>query len=126
MARDNGLFMGAVAFAFSLIAAVSSFGPVQAEGVRKKDESGSDGSMKVGNRYVGVWVTGDGHIRHELLPNGRYVEARGAVEKAYEGQYTINGSHIDYRDDTGFTADGDFKDGILYHAGMVLYRRSEV
>ena len=21
--------------------------------------------------YVGMWVTADGHIRHELLPNGR-------------------------------------------------------
>jgi hypothetical protein len=36
------------------------------------------------------------------------------------------GDHIEYRDDTGFTADGDFKDGILYHAGMVLYRRDSV
>lgn len=25
--------------------------------------------------YVGRWHTEDGHIRHELLPNGRYVEA---------------------------------------------------
>jgi hypothetical protein len=25
-------------------------------------------------------------------------------------------------DDTGFTADGDFRDGVLHHAGMVLYR----
>ena len=27
--------------------------------------------------YVGMWVTKDGYIRHELLPNGRYDEARG-------------------------------------------------
>jgi hypothetical protein len=25
-------------------------------------------------------------------------------------------------DDTGFTADGVFKNGVLYHAGMVFYR----
>jgi hypothetical protein len=25
-------------------------------------------------------------------------------------------------DDTGFVADGDFRDNVLYHAGMVLYR----
>jgi len=25
-------------------------------------------------------------------------------------------------DDTGFTADGDFRDGILYHAAMIFYR----
>ncbi|RKJ60519.1 hypothetical protein D7X33_27710 [Butyricicoccus sp. 1XD8-22] len=33
----------------------------------------------------------------------------------------INGNHIEYVDDTGFTADGDFINGVLYHAGMVLY-----
>ena len=27
--------------------------------------------------YVGMWVTKDGYIRHELLSNGRYDEARG-------------------------------------------------
>ncbi|MDE1157760.1 MAG: Atu4866 domain-containing protein [Neorhizobium sp.] len=72
--------------------------------------------------YVGMWVTGDGHIRHELLPNGRYDEARGKRQSAYQGRYVITGNHIDYRDDTGFTADGDFIDGVLHHAGMVLYR----
>ncbi|GLQ09135.1 hypothetical protein GCM10007913_10670 [Devosia yakushimensis] len=73
--------------------------------------------------YAGMWVTQDGHIRHELLPNGRYVEARGTRERAYEGRYEVSGDHIEYWDDTGFTADGDFVDGVLYHAGMILYRR---
>lgn len=75
--------------------------------------------------YVGMWVTADSHIRHELLPNGRYVEARGKKESAYTGRYEIKGTHIQYWDDSGFTADGDFRDGILYHAGMVLYRVGE-
>lgn len=72
--------------------------------------------------YVGMWVTADGQIRHELLPNGRYDEARGRRRSAYQGRYTITGNHIDYVDDTGFTADGDFVDGVLYHGGMVLRR----
>jgi hypothetical protein len=72
--------------------------------------------------YAGMWVTGDGHIRHELLPNGRYDEARGQRASAYQGRYVVTGNHIDYWDDTGFTADGDFIDGVLHHAGMVLYR----
>ncbi|SDR06184.1 protein Atu4866 [Pseudoxanthomonas sp. CF125] len=72
--------------------------------------------------YAGMWVTADGYIRHELLPNGRYDEARGRKQSAYRGSYTITGNHIDYVDDTGFTADGEFVDGVLYHAGMVLYR----
>ncbi|WP_413730611.1 Atu4866 domain-containing protein [Sodalis sp. RH22] len=74
------------------------------------------------NRYVGVWVTADGYIRHELLANGRYDEARGTRKSAYQGSYRIEGDHILYCDDTGFSADGDFRDGVLYHAGMVLRR----
>jgi hypothetical protein len=74
------------------------------------------------DRYVGTWVTADGYIRHQLLPGGRYDESRGSRKSAYRGRYTLTGDHIDYVDDTGFTADGDFRDGVLYHAGMVLYR----
>jgi hypothetical protein len=73
--------------------------------------------------YVGLWVTADGHIRHRLLPNGRYDEARGSQESAYRGRYEIRGSRIEYWDDTGFTADGEFIEGVLHHAGMILLRR---
>ncbi|URJ58962.1 Atu4866 domain-containing protein [Paenibacillus polymyxa] len=72
--------------------------------------------------YIGMWVTEDGNIRHELLPNGRYDEARGQRKCAYTGSYIVEGDHIEYVDDTGFTADGEFKDDVLYHAGMVFYR----
>ncbi len=73
--------------------------------------------------YVGMWVTPDGHIRHELLPNGRYDEARGSRESAYRGRYEVRGNHIDYWDDTGFTADGEFVDeNTLHHGGMVFRR----
>jgi len=74
--------------------------------------------------HIGTWVTGDGHIRHHLLPNNRYVEARGNRKSAYQGRYRVIGNHIDYWDDTGFTADGEFRNGILYHAGMVLYKEN--
>ncbi|WP_084299322.1 Atu4866 domain-containing protein [Dyadobacter tibetensis] len=72
--------------------------------------------------YLGKWVTEDGYIKHYLLPNSRYKETRGNKENAYQGTYQVTGNHIDYKDDTGFTADGEFKNGILYHAGMVLYK----
>lgn len=74
--------------------------------------------------YIGLWVTADGYIRHELLANNRYDEARGNRESAYRGDYSIKGNHIDYKDDTGFTADGEFIDGVLYHAGMILYKQN--
>lgn len=74
--------------------------------------------------YLGMWVTKDGHIRQELLPGGRYDEARGTTQSAYTGRYTISGHHIDYVDDTGFTADGEFRNDVLYHGGYVFYRET--
>jgi hypothetical protein len=74
--------------------------------------------------YVGMWVTPDGRIRHELLPNGRYDEARGTRESAYRGRYEVNGNRIEYWDDTGFTADGVFvSTDVLHHGGMIFHRR---
>ncbi|WP_421404099.1 Atu4866 domain-containing protein [Agrobacterium fabrum] len=73
--------------------------------------------------YLGMWVTGDGHIRQELLPDGRYDEARGKRKSAYQGRYEVKGNHIDYWDDTGFTADGEFVDDVLHHGGMIFYRQ---
>ena len=72
--------------------------------------------------FVGMWVTGDGRIRQELLPNGRYDEARGNRRSAYQGRYEVRGDDIFYWDDTGFTADGRFIDGVLHHGGMIFYR----
>ncbi|GGE52254.1 hypothetical protein GCM10007276_31580 [Agaricicola taiwanensis] len=81
-------------------------------------------SGRMPHPYVGMWVTDDGHIRHELLPNGRYDEARGSRESAYRGRYEVTGTHIDYWDDTGFTADGTFvDDNTLHHGGMIFRRR---
>jgi Agrobacterium tumefaciens protein Atu4866 len=80
-------------------------------------------SQRQTHPYVGMWVTTDGHIRHNLLPNGRYDEARGNRESAYQGRYEVRGGDIFYWDDTGFTADGKFVDGVLYHGGMILCRK---
>ncbi|MGV2162273.1 Atu4866 domain-containing protein [Rhizobium sp. L80/93] len=86
------------------------------------DPSRNDEVRTMPHPYVGLWMTADGVIRHRLLPDNRYDEARGRHESAYRGRYKVSGTHIEYWDDTGFTADGDFIDGVLHHAGMVLYR----
>ncbi|MDK4713585.1 Atu4866 domain-containing protein [Rhizobium sp. CNPSo 4039] len=81
-------------------------------------------NLQPNHPYAGMWVTDDNRVRHELLPNGRYVEARGQRERAYEGRYEVDGTHIEYWDDTGFTADGDFVDAnTLHHGGMILRRK---
>ncbi|MFE9401713.1 Atu4866 domain-containing protein [Streptomyces sp. NPDC006530] len=41
---------------------------------------------------------------------------------AYTGSYTLTGSHIDYADDSGFTATGDIRDGVLHHQHLALHR----
>jgi hypothetical protein len=79
--------------------------------------------MNADSKYLGMWITADGYIRQELLPGGRYDEARGNKKSAYTGRYEINGDEIFYWDDTGFTADGKFKDeDTLFHGGYIFYR----
>ena len=91
---------------------------------RPRQQSLSNGETMAQHPFTGLWVTEDGRVRHELLPNGRYDEARGDRESAYRGRYEIRGNHIEYWDDTGFTADGDFVDAdTLHHGGMILRRR---
>lgn len=73
-------------------------------------------------KYVGLWVTSDRRVRQRLLADERYVEARGSDERAYTGRYRVTGDDIEYWDDSGFTADGRFRDDVLYHGGMVMHR----
>jgi hypothetical protein len=70
-----------------------------------------------------MWVTKDEHIRQELFPNGRYDEARGTKQSAYQGRCMVTGNHIDYVDNTGFTATGDVIDGVHHDEELVLYRQ---
>jgi hypothetical protein len=97
------------------------------QGEAKSNSSSPHQIMEKGmaqHPYVGMWVTDDGGVRHELLPNGRYDEARGNRQSAYQGRYEVRGTHIEYWDDTGFTADGDFiGKNTLHHGGMILRRR---
>mgnify|MGYP003581125346 CR=1 FL=1 len=96
--------------------------PVQKGLAQMNTEQSTIARPSESHPYVGMWVTADGFIRHNLLPNGRYDEARGSRESAYKGRYAIRGNHIEYWDDTGFTADGTFIEGVLHHAGLILYR----
>ncbi|MCW2881077.1 MAG: amidohydrolase [Sphaerisporangium sp.] len=73
--------------------------------------------------YLGIWVDENDFVRQELLPDGRYDEARGDRPSAYQGRYWINGNRIDYLDDLGFWAYGEFHDGVLHHAGYRFERR---
>jgi hypothetical protein len=102
--------------------AVAPIGPIEKSLAQMNSEQTAPDQTQ-SHPYVGMWVTGDGRIRQELLPNGRYDEARGNRPSAYQGRYEVRGTEIFYWDDTGFTADGTFvEDDVLHHGGMVFYR----
>lgn len=115
------------AFALALAAFIAGFGAIGTGHLGAVGQEASKTKNTSEHPYVGMWVTQDGHIRQELLPNGRYDEARGDRQSAYQGRYEITGTHIDYWDDTGFTADGNFRDiNTLYHGGYVFFRQPPV
>lgn len=73
--------------------------------------------------YLGMWIDETDFLHQELTADGRYDETRGGRPHAYQGRIWIEGDRIDYLDDLGFWAFGEFRDGALYHAGYVLRRR---
>ncbi|MFB8036551.1 Atu4866 domain-containing protein [Streptomyces sp. NPDC056004] len=73
-----------------------------------------------GSPRVGVWIDRHDFLHQELTADGRYDETRGGRPHAYQGQYWIDGDRIDYLDDLGFWAYGEFQGDELHHAGYVM------
>ncbi|WP_055713894.1 Atu4866 domain-containing protein [Streptomyces torulosus] len=73
-----------------------------------------------GSPRVGVWIDRNGFLHQELTADGRYDEIRGGRPHAYQGRYCIDGDRIDYLDDLGFWAYGEFQGDELRHAGYVM------
>jgi hypothetical protein len=44
-----------------------------------------ENTIEESKEYIGMWITADSYIRHELLPSNRYNEARGNRKNAYKG-----------------------------------------
>jgi hypothetical protein len=108
-------------FAALVVALVAAMTAAAGLSLAQSAPSSQGAVSMTAHKYIGMWVTPDGHIRQELLPNGRYDEARGSRKSAYQGRYEIRGDRIDYWDDTGFTADGTFvSDDELHHGGMTF------
>ncbi|MBT3166217.1 Atu4866 domain-containing protein [Streptomyces sp. Vc74B-19] len=73
-----------------------------------------------GSPRVGVWIDVKDFLHQELGADGRYDETRGGRPHAYQGRFWIDGDRIDYLDDLGFWAYGEFKGDELHHAGYVM------
>lgn len=69
--------------------------------------------------YLGMWIDEKDFLYQELTADGRYDETRGGRPHAYQGRFWIDGTRIDYLDDLGFWAFGDFVGNRLHH---VMYR----
>ncbi|GAA4706498.1 protein Atu4866 [Promicromonospora umidemergens] len=72
--------------------------------------------------YLGTWIDETGFLHQMLTVDGRYDETRDGREHAFQGRFWITGDRIEYLDDLGFWAYGDFIDGTLHHGGYVLHR----
>ncbi|MFE1198136.1 Atu4866 domain-containing protein [Streptomyces olivaceoviridis] len=73
-----------------------------------------------GHPRIGVWIDREDFLHQELTMDGRYDETRGGRPHAYQGQFWIDGNRIDYLDDLGFWAFGEFHGDELHHAGYVM------
>ncbi|MFJ3308382.1 Atu4866 domain-containing protein [Streptomyces sp. NPDC086549] len=73
-----------------------------------------------GSPRVGVWIDRNDFLHQELTADGRYDETRGGRPHAYQGRYWIDGDRVDYLDDLGFWAYGEFRGDELHHAGYVM------
>jgi len=90
--------------------------------LRESDDDGNKLSDPKDSPSLGMWVDETDFLHQELTSDGRYDETRGGRANAFQGRFWIEGDRIDYLDDLGFWAFGEFRDGVLYHAGYVLHR----
>jgi hypothetical protein len=71
---------------------------------------------------LGTWIDENDFVHQHLTNDGRYDETRGGRAHAFQGSYWIEGDRIDYRDDLGFWAFGEFVGDTLHHAGYTFHR----
>jgi hypothetical protein len=88
--------------------------------LRESDASGDELRDPGDSPYLGMWIDETDFLHQELTADGRYDETRGGRPHAFQGRFWIEGDRIDYLDDLGFWAFGEFRGGVLYHAGYVL------
>ncbi|MGY1523778.1 Atu4866 domain-containing protein [Streptomyces sp. MN3] len=67
-------------------------------------------------------MTRTGFLRQELTADVRYDETRRGRTHAHQGRFWVDGDRVDYLDDLGFRAYGEFKGDELHHAGYVTKR----
>jgi imidazolonepropionase-like amidohydrolase len=80
------------------------------------------GATATANNRLGTWIDENDFVHQHLTADGRYDETRGGRPHAFQGAFWIDGDRIDYRDDLGFWAFGEFVGDTLQHAGYSFHR----
>lgn len=86
------------------------------------DTGGTDPQDLSASPHLGVWIDESGFLHQELTADGRYDETRGGRPHAYRGRFWITGTRIDYLDDLGFWAFGEFVGDQLHHVTYRMHR----
>ncbi|WP_120009887.1 Atu4866 domain-containing protein [Teichococcus vastitatis] len=85
----------------------------------------SSRARSFGARFSRFWRPGDAAARESRADHQLHVEARGRPARVCLRQDEVAGTHIEYGDETGFTAGGNFVDvNAPHHGGLVLRRRA--
>jgi hypothetical protein len=80
----------------------------------------------VRDRQVGAGVHIAGRLPASYSADALAVATpTGSTAYSFAAGGPVMSPHIDYVDDTGFTATGDVRDGVLYHEHLVLYREGD-
>jgi hypothetical protein len=87
------------------------------------EAQGATGTTPTDDDRLGTWIDENDFVHQHLTADGRYDETRGGREHAFQGDFWITGNRIDYRDDLGFWAFGEFAEDSLQHAGYTFHRR---
>lgn len=74
-------------------------------------------------RVVGDWHDESHDLVQHLRADGRYSETREGRVDAYTGRYWLASDRIVYLDDSGFWALGQWVNGRLFHAHLLLDRQ---
>lgn len=86
------------------------------------DTSSTDPQDLSASPYLGVWIDESDFLHQELTADGRYDETRGGRPHAFQGRFWITGTRIDYLDDLGFWAFGEFVGDRLHHVTYRMHR----
>lgn len=73
---------------------------------------------------IGRWETADGGIQLKLLPNGRYDKVRDSHQNSHRGRYEVDGSRLYFEDDSGLTAIGETRYGVLNLGNHRFHRQA--